>query len=116
MASEWMGPAVLALDDGAIAFGILAVGASVFGIVSVIVVSVNATLRAKYREQTKREVAAYVAEGTISPQDAQAILAAGGDSEVSKSIADALAWGTIKPRDAESLLRAAQQGHKPAAP
>ena len=113
MFSELVSPYVLGVDGGASAFSGLAVAAGVFGIVSVVVVGVGATVRAKHREQTKREVAAYVAEGSITPQDAQAILSAGGDSEVSKSIADARAWGTIKPRDAESLLRAAQQGHKP---
>ena len=65
---------------------------------------------AREREQTKREIAAYVAEGTIRPEDATAILNAGtptqGGSAAEQQIASGVAWGTIHPDKAAGLLRA----------
>jgi hypothetical protein len=59
----------------------------------------------RQREATRREIAAYVAEGSISASDAATILSAGQD-DVRKTIADAVAWGTISAKDAERMLRA----------
>jgi hypothetical protein len=56
------------------------------------------------KENTKREIAAYVAEGSISPEDATRMLRA-DRNEPEQKIASAVAWGTIKPEKAESLLR-----------
>ena len=42
-------------------------------------------VRTRARERTKREVAAYVAEGSITPADAERILEAGGDRDTSGS-------------------------------
>ena len=47
------------------------------GMVAIIATAVARTTVSRHREQTRREVAAYVAEGTISPQDAVAMLSAG---------------------------------------
>ncbi|MGD9690488.1 MAG: hypothetical protein AB7K52_12180 [Phycisphaerales bacterium] len=66
--------------------------------------SVRGALETRAREHTKRELAAYVAEGSIRPDDAQKILAS-GSSDVEKTIADAVAWGTISPAKAEALIR-----------
>ncbi len=49
----------------------------VVGIVGVIGGTISSVTRSKAREQTKRELAAYVAEGTIDPDKAVAILNAG---------------------------------------
>jgi len=54
-------------------------------------------------ETTKREIAAYVAEGSIRPEDAAAIINAGSDSEVEK-ITSAVAAGIISPAKAEKLI------------
>lgn len=56
------------------------------------------------KEITKREIAAYVAEGSISPEDATRMLRA-DSTEPEQKIASGVAWGTIKPEKAESLLR-----------
>lgn len=45
--------------------------------IAIIAGTIKSIARTKAREQTKREVAAYVAEGTISPQDAERIINAG---------------------------------------
>ncbi len=47
------------------------------GMVAIIATAIARTTISRHREQTRREVAAYVAEGTISPQDAVAMLNAG---------------------------------------
>ena len=52
----------------------IAIIAIVFGTVKNMVISSN-------REKTRREVAAYVAEGSISPEDAEKILSAGREFE-----------------------------------
>ena len=57
---------VLAIAVG----GGVAVIAIVFGTIKEMVVKAN-------REKTRREVAAYVAEGSITPEDAERILTAG---------------------------------------
>jgi len=54
---------------------------------AVIITSLTVTrsiLISKAREQTKREVAAYVAEGTISPKDAVTIIEAGKSFDAEK--------------------------------
>jgi|GEM_PF-1616740 len=64
-------------------------------------------------ESTKREIAAYVAEGSIRPEDAATILNAGSRSDAEESIMKAVAAGTIPPNKAEKLiarLRADQSG------
>jgi hypothetical protein len=52
-------------------------GGIALAVVSVIAGSVSGILRTRAREQSRREIAAYVAEGTISPADAERILDAG---------------------------------------
>lgn len=69
------------------------------------------------REQTKREIAAYVAEGSIRAEDAPKLMGT-QSPETEKAIADAVAWGTIKPEKAEGLFRALRSGPgaEPASP
>jgi hypothetical protein len=49
-----------------------------FGIIltGIVAGTIKSTCRNRAREQTKREIAAYVAEGSISPDDAERILKA----------------------------------------
>jgi hypothetical protein len=63
-------------DDELIAM--LAISGGLFvAVLSIVLCSVKSVLRSRDRERTRREVAAYVAEGSISPQDAKEILEAG---------------------------------------
>lgn len=52
-------------------------GGLLVAIISIIASAVRATIASREREQTRRELAAYVAEGSITPEDAEKILAAG---------------------------------------
>lgn len=58
--------------------GVVAVVAIVFG-------TLRRVLATRQREMTKRELAAYVAEGSMTPQDAERIIRAGKDSEQDKA-------------------------------
>jgi len=73
---------------------------------------VFANLRKMYqtrqREKTRREIAAYVAEGSISPADARTMMGS-EESEFDKKIADAVAWGMLSSKKAEQLLRAMRE-------
>ncbi len=54
----------------------IALGCTV-GMVAIVAGSINGIVKSRVKEQTRRELAAYVAEGTIAPDDAVAILNAG---------------------------------------
>ena len=47
------------------------------GMIAIIGGTITSVVRSRAREQTKREIAAYVAEGTIDPDKAVAMLNAG---------------------------------------
>lgn len=94
---------------------LVAVGGGVlFGIIWMISSSWRRASQTSEREKTRREIAAYVAEGSISPEDAATLLAQ-GDSESLSQIAAAVASGKIKPEKAEALLRAARGGRSESA-
>ena len=61
----------------------------------------------RQREQTKREIAAYVAEGSITPDDATKLLTAEPD-RIRQQVAEGLAWGTLSAKGAERLLKATE--------
>ncbi|PHQ82871.1 MAG: hypothetical protein COB69_00470 [Phycisphaera sp.] len=62
------------------------------------------TVRA--REQTKREIAAYVAEGTIAPDDAVRILTAGQGTNAKEVVAKRAADGWISAKKADQIIQA----------
>ena len=69
---------VLASDVGEPAMVVLFGGGFVVAIVAIIAEAFRKTAQTKAREESRREIAAYVAEGTISPDDAAKLLASGG--------------------------------------
>ena len=72
----------LAGIDGEIIPIVAITGAFVMIIIGMVMKTVNNAYETKQREETRREVAAYVAEGSISPDDAERILNAGGRDSV----------------------------------
>ena len=50
------------------------IGTFVFLITSVVAISIRKGMQTRAREETKRELAAYVAEGSMKPEDAERIL------------------------------------------
>jgi hypothetical protein len=71
-----MNPVMLENDVSTI-IPIVAVGGSMFvAVVAIVGGTIRAALAHKHREESRREIAAYVAEGSMSPEDAAKILAA----------------------------------------
>lgn len=66
----------LVLDDEHLK-AIVIIGGLAVAIVAIIANAIRATIAARAREQSRREIAAYVAEGSISPDDAAKLLADG---------------------------------------
>jgi hypothetical protein len=56
---------------------IAVVGGLVIALTSIIMGTIKSTSSTKQREQTKREVAAYIAEGSMTPEQGERIIAAG---------------------------------------
>jgi hypothetical protein len=52
-------------------------GGLIVGVVAIVTSAVTKVAQTKAREESRREIAAYVAEGTISPDDATRMLNAG---------------------------------------
>lgn len=71
----------------------------------VVIANLRKMYQTRQREKTRREIAAYVAEGSISPADARTMMGS-EESEFDKKIADAVAWGMLSSKKAEQLLRA----------
>lgn len=56
--------------------GIVVVGGLFIAVIAIVASFVRGVLKTRAREQTKRELAAYVAEGTMRPEDAERIIKA----------------------------------------
>ena len=69
---------VLGGDMGEVGLVVLFGGGIIVAVVAIVTEAIRKTLQTKAREESRREIAAYVAEGTISPDDAAKLLAAGG--------------------------------------
>ena len=65
-------------DTAVAILGVCAVGIVVFAVGAPVLASV---LRTRARERTKREIAAYVAEGSVNPEDGARLLEAGATAE-----------------------------------
>ena len=65
-------------DEMTLLIPIAAIGGGVLvALVGIIAGTASKTLQTRAREESRREIAAYVAEGTISPEEATKILNAG---------------------------------------
>lgn len=60
----------------------------------------------RQRERTKRELAAYVAEGSMSPDDAHRILTTGEGEDVRELVLKRAADGWISAKKADQILAA----------
>lgn len=69
------------LDGGDIKTIVMFGVGGVIAVVAIFCSFVKSISNTKAREATKREIAAYVAEGTIKPEDAVAMLKAGNEPE-----------------------------------
>ena len=58
---------------------IVITGGLILGFVGMICKTIRKSAEVKHREESRREIAAYVAEGSMSPDDAYKLLSAGTD-------------------------------------
>lgn len=73
---------LLTLASGGEVVATMAVGGGILiAIISIIMNTIRSTSQTKQREQTRREVAAYIAEGSMTPEQGEKILNAGKASK-----------------------------------
>ncbi len=72
----------------------------------VVLDAITKMVRSRAFEQSRREVAAYVAEGSITPDDAAKLLSVSRPSkkDPSKRLASYVAWCQISQKDASKLV------------
>lgn len=92
------------IDDGEIFLAMA--GMALVGLI-VIVSNIRRVMQTRAREATRREIAAYVAEGSIDPDQAVKLMRDSTDLE--QKIGDMVAWGTISAAKAEKLIRVARE-------
>lgn len=81
-----------------------------FIVVLTTIEQVSKCVRKRSFEQSRREIAAYVAEGTISPDQAATLLTVSGPvskaQNAGRKLAQALAWDQVEKADARKLVEA----------
>ncbi len=86
---------------------------AVAGTFTVVIIAIVSTqlrniLQTRAREATKREIAAYVAEGSMTPDDAARLL--GNDqNDFERKIGEAVKWGMISAGKAEKLIKSLRE-------
>lgn len=89
------GPLVLGSESHE--FVLMIIGSGLFFVFLIITVSIGipsyiSMKSRREREQTKREIAAYIAEGSITPQEGIEMLKAVGAEDVAKAEASKCSW------------------------
>ena len=102
------------LDDGKLFALLMIIVLALFFGVWIIAYYAHEIVRTRHRERTRREIAAYVAEGSITPDDGARLLAAGNDGDAIEKILAQVAEGTVKSDDAERLIVLLKAGAKTA--
>mgnify|MGYP001488369567 CR=1 FL=1 len=69
--------AAVGIESGALVALIAVVGTMLIVLISILASAINTHTKTREFERSRREIAAYVAEGSISPDDAAKMLSAG---------------------------------------
>ncbi len=91
-----------------------------FVLLWVLIHTVGKTMRARAFEESRREIAAYVAEGTIPPEQAASLLALGTPDQSEKAgdagkrLAELVAWYQVSSKDAAKLVAQRSEVDEPA--
>ena len=78
-------------------------------VIAIIFGAVKSMANTDAKEKTKRELAAYVAEGSVKPEDAVRLLAAGEGSDAKELIAKRAADGWISAKKADQLIQSLEK-------
>jgi hypothetical protein len=109
--SGLLGQSVL-LADGEEVMKIVIIGGLIVGgiLLYKLIEVVGGVMRAKQAELTRREIAAYVAEGGMTPETAERLLKAGAPNDWPQHVATMVQCGSIDSNEAERLLKAGPAG------
>lgn len=104
-------PAFLAIELPSNAITLMVIGTFITGglLIFKLIETVGRVMTVRQTEQSRREVAAYVAEGTITPETAERLLRAGRAESWSDRIAELVEAGTIDSSEAAKLIKAGAQ-------
>lgn len=104
-------PALLALELSEKTVSLLIIGALITGgiLVYKVIETVGRVMTTRQTEQSRREVAAYVAEGSMTPETAERILRTGRAENWSDRIAELVESGHIDSSEAAKLIKAGAQ-------
>lgn len=91
----------------------ITIAAFLFVIVLVGIATVRSVLETREREQTKREIAAYIAEGTMTAETAEAILGKKNSDDARGRILQMVEDGTIDADEAARLVKSIPDVPKP---
>lgn len=90
--------------------GIMMIIGGVVAVTWIIANTMRKSAAVKHREESRREIAAYVAEGSMTPEQGEKLMNAGpvevDDEDLQRRIADHVAKGSMTTEDAERLIRA----------
>ena len=67
---------MLAMDDGKIFALIVVGGAFTIAIIGIVAGTIKSVISSRMRETTRREIAAYIAEGSMTPEQGEKLLKA----------------------------------------
>ena len=82
-------------------------------IIAIVGWTIAASVRKVASERSRRELFAYVAEGSISPEQAKELLEVDSVEAIRKGVAEAVSIGVIGVKEVESFIR---KPEKPASP
>ena len=105
----------LAADDTELKFLVIGGGLALAALIMVLN-TLRKVTDVKERERSRREVAAYVAEGSLTPDDAARILSAGLNEAVAQEVARGVTWGMVSAGKAQKLVQALNQQTPAVAP
>ena len=83
-----------------------------FFVIWMILYYINEIIHTRQKERTRREIAAYVAEGSITPDDAARMLTAGSESDAIDRLVEKVTEGEVDGDEAERIIAAIKSGMK----
>jgi len=97
------------IDSTTLFWMVLMGGVGAVVIVWIVAATIDSIAKTRAREQTTREIAAYIAEGSISVTDGKALIALAQQGDIAKQFAD---WHFNQEKAVE-MIRALKDGSDP---
>lgn len=96
---------------------LVAIGGFIVGgiVIYKIIEVVGEWMTTRETERSRRELAAYVAEGSMTPEHAERLMACGSPANWSERVAEMVREGTIDSKEAANLIQLGREGAPPPA-